>query len=125
MTVAAASVRTVETGKGIDTMIRRRGRSWLAASLLAITLLAAPAAWAAGGSGYDAGSLWTSVENWFQHLMLDWFGLDSENSGPESIYNGAGDSTDPEPPESPMSVGPGGGGASTTDGSNQSDPNGG
>lgn len=105
-------------------MIRRRGQSRVGALVLALTLLTAPCAWAAGGAN-DAGSLWTSVETWFQSLFADWLGVDSGNPPPETTYDRADDPKEPVPPSWPTRVGPGSGGASTTDAGTDPDPNGG
>lgn len=103
-------------------MIRRRGQSRVGALVLALTLLAAPCAWAADGAVHDAGSLWTSVETWFHSLLTDWLGVDTGNSTPEKTYDRADDTEKTEPPQFPNRVGPGGG--STTDEGGDIDPDG-
>lgn len=105
------------------TMIGKRGLSRVGTLVLALTLLAAPCAWAAGGAVHDSGSLWTSVETWFQSLLTDWLGAGSGNSTPENTYDRADDTDETAPPQWPTSVGPGD--ASTTDEGGVPDPNGG
>lgn len=104
-------------------MIRRRGQSRVGALVLALTLLAAPCAWAADGAIHDAGSLWTSVETWFHSLLTDWLGVDTGNSTPEKTYDRADDTEEPVPPSFPTNIGPGD--ANTTDSGPDPDPNGG
>lgn len=104
-------------------MIRRPRVSWLPALVVAAALIAAPSAWAAPGSGHDAPSLWSSVEAWFQSLLVDWFGYDSENSGIENTYNAADDPS--APPSDDPALGAAGGDTSTTDAGHTGDPNGG
>ena len=110
-------------GKGFERMIRKLGRSWLGALLLASTLLATPVAWAAGPSSHDAETFWTSIDTWFQSLLSDWFGPGTGNPSPESTYDEAKDSTTPKAPERPEQVGPGD--VNTTDDGSHTDPNGG
>lgn len=103
----------------------KRGFSRVSALVLVLTLIAAPCAWAADGANHDAGSLWTSVETWFQSLLTDWLGVDTGNPAPESTYDRVDDPEEPVPPQSPTSVGPGSGDPSTTDAGTDPDPNGG
>lgn len=104
-------------------MIRKRGRSWVGALVLASTLLAAPGVWAAGTPIQESGSFWTSVEVWFQSFVSGWFGLGAENTGPEVTYDGVEEADSSNWPKGPSSVGPGD--VSTTDTGNDVDPNGG
>ena len=90
---------------------------------MALTLLVAPCAWAADGAMHGTGSLWTSVETWFQSLLADWLGTASGNSTPEITYDRADDSEKTEPPQGPASIGPGSDGT-TTDAGSTPDPDG-
>lgn len=95
----------------------------MSALVLVLTLIAAPCAWAADEALHDAGSLWTSIESWFQSVLADWLGVDTGNPAPGSTYDRADDAEKPMLPSSPTSVGPGG--TNTTDSTADPDPNGG
>jgi hypothetical protein len=103
-------------------MIRKRGRSWLGALVLASTLLTAPGVWAAGAPIDDSGTFWTSVEVWFQNFVSGWFGLGAGNTGPEVTYDGAGEEPSSGWPKGPDFVGPGD--VNSADAGDATDPDG-
>jgi hypothetical protein len=106
-------------------MIRKRGRSWLGALVLASTLLTAPGVWAAGAPIDDSGTFWTSVEVWFQNFVSGWFGLGAGNTGPEVTYDGAGEANTGWGSDGPCPIGPGSTDEESTDDSGGvSDPDG-
>ena len=111
-------------GKGIERMIRKRARSWLGAIVLASSLLAAPGVWAAGAPIHESGTVWTSIEVWFQNFVSGWFGLGAGNSEPEVTYDAAGNVNEPGWPKGPDYIGPGDD-VTTNDSGNDLDPNGG
>jgi len=106
-------------------MLRKRAFAGIAILVLALSVLLAPAAQAAGAPGAGLSSFWTPIQTWVQDWLADWFGWggQGENTGPVSPYDSL-QSTDTAtpPPPGPMLVGPGG--TSTTDEGDLGDPDG-
>lgn len=104
-------------------MLRRRGFAWMAALTLVLSLSVAPVAQAADAPAGPV-SLWTSVQDWVQDLLVDWLGsggdLKSASHGSTNHEPESTDETDPTAP-SPLDIGTG---TPTTDDGNYIDPDG-
>jgi len=89
------------------------------ALVLTLSLFAAPIVWAADAPvpAKGANTIWAGIEGWFQDLLAGWFGPQPL----ERVY-ATDQQCPPDPPMSPQDGG--GGGVSTTDAGNESDPNG-
>lgn len=97
--------------------MRKRALRWAIVLTLALGVFAAPVAGAGEAPLKPTVSFWAGIEAWFQDLLAGWF-------EPETVEAAYANSSNP--PEDPTIVHPqdGGGGTSTTDGSNDIDPNG-
>ena len=107
-------------------MLRKRALYRVVALVLALGLFTAIGAQAAEGPTRGLTGFWTSVEVWLQDLVAGWFGDE-----PTAIKSKTDDSPELLPPTNPPTgpFGPGSqdgesGGASTTDGAPDSDPDG-
>lgn len=106
-------------------MLRKRALWGVVALVLALGLFTATGAQAAEGPTRGLTGFWTSVEVWFQDLVAGWFGDEPTATTSKTESYELIPPTDP--PTGPF--GPGtqdgeSGGASTTDGAPDSDPDG-
>lgn len=105
-------------------MLRRRGFAWMAALTLVLSLSVAPVVQAAGAPAGPV-SLWTSMQDWVQDLLVDWLGWggDQKSASHGSTYDEP-ESTEEIVPTSPSPLDVGTGTTSTTDEGPDPDPNG-